>query len=414
MNCSQAGGQLAALHDGELDAAVGGGAARSRRGLPALPRRARRPRAARPRHPGAGAAPRGAGGAACARSRRARRDRGRRGDGRPRGRVDASASRPARARSARAASARTSASALVRRRCRSPARCSRSALGAATLAFVQRQANDEVALEAVDNHVRATLAHRLVAVISSDRHTVKPWLSARLDYAAPVFDLPDSGFALAGARIDSLDRRPVATLVYRYGNHVVDVFVRPLAPGATRAAARHRARLQRRARDRRRHGVARRRRCRCGRARALRRAARARRSRRRRASTPARSGPAPPGAHNGAMTTHAVDSPLRLEPPRASRCVLMTIGGSGMYVVAVVLPARAGRVRRRARRRLAALHADDDRLRHRRRPHGPPGRPLRRRCVPLADRRRRRSARASSLAGLRDEHLAPSRSRTAC
>jgi anti-sigma factor RsiW len=106
-------------------------------------------------------------------------------------------------------------------------------LGAATLALLQRQAGDEVALEAVDNHVRATLAHQLVAVVSSDRHTVKPWLSARLDYAAPVFELPESGFALAGARIDSLDRRPVATLVYRYGNHVVDVFVRPLTPGAT-------------------------------------------------------------------------------------------------------------------------------------------------------------------------------------
>jgi anti-sigma factor RsiW len=98
---------------------------------------------------------------------------------------------------------------------------------------VQRHASDEVALEAVDNHVRATLAHQLVAVASSDRHTVKPWLSARLDYAAPVFELAESGFALAGARIDSLDRRPVATLVYHYGNHVVDVFVRPLAPGAT-------------------------------------------------------------------------------------------------------------------------------------------------------------------------------------
>ncbi len=106
-------------------------------------------------------------------------------------------------------------------------------LGAVTLSLLHRQANDEVALEAVDNHVRATLADHLVAVVSSDRHTVKPWLSARLDYAAPVFELPESGFVLAGARIDSLDRRPVATLVYRYGNHVVDVFVRPLAPGAT-------------------------------------------------------------------------------------------------------------------------------------------------------------------------------------
>ena len=83
------------------------------------------------------------------------------------------------------------------------------------------------------SHRRSLLAATPVDVQSSDRHTVKPWLSARLDYAAPVFDLPDSGFALAGARIDSLDRRPVATLVYRYGNHVVDVFVRPLAPGAS-------------------------------------------------------------------------------------------------------------------------------------------------------------------------------------
>ena len=105
-------------------------------------------------------------------------------------------------------------------------------LGAVTLALLQRRTSDEVALEAVDSHVRATLAQGLVAVASSDRHTVKPWLSARLDYAAPVPELPGSGFVLAGARIDSLDRRPVAALVYRYGNHLVDVFVRPLAAGA--------------------------------------------------------------------------------------------------------------------------------------------------------------------------------------
>ena len=44
---------------------------------------------------------------------------------------------------------------------------------------------------------------------------------------------PTAASCSLGARIDSLDRRPVATLVYRYGNHVVDVFVRPLAPGAS-------------------------------------------------------------------------------------------------------------------------------------------------------------------------------------
>ena len=83
--------------------------------------------------------------------------------------------------------------------------------------------------EAVEGHVRATLGQRLIEVASSDRHTVKPWLSARLPFAAPVPEGIDPAFVLAGARLDSLDRRPVATLVYRYGNHTVDVFVRPLA-----------------------------------------------------------------------------------------------------------------------------------------------------------------------------------------
>jgi anti-sigma factor RsiW len=105
-------------------------------------------------------------------------------------------------------------------------------LGALTTAYVQHRASDDVTVEAVESHVRATLGHHLIEVASSDRHTVKPWLSARLDYAAPVPDPVDAAFTLTGARLDSLDRRPVAALVYRYGNHVVDVFVRPLGDGA--------------------------------------------------------------------------------------------------------------------------------------------------------------------------------------
>lgn len=94
-------------------------------------------------------------------------------------------------------------------------------------ALIDWRANEDVAVEAVATHVRATLNHHLIEVASSDQHTVKPWLSARLDYSPPVTDLADQGFALVGGRLDTLDGRRVATLVYRYRLHNVDVFVRP-------------------------------------------------------------------------------------------------------------------------------------------------------------------------------------------
>ena len=93
--------------------------------------------------------------------------------------------------------------------------------------LIDWRANEDLGVAAVDVHVRATLGNHLMEVASSDQHTVKPWLSARLDYAPPVRDFAADGFALVGSRLDYLDRRPVATLVYRYRLHVIDVFVRP-------------------------------------------------------------------------------------------------------------------------------------------------------------------------------------------
>jgi anti-sigma factor RsiW len=94
-------------------------------------------------------------------------------------------------------------------------------------AVIDWRTNDDLATEVVGSHVRATLGNHLIEVASSDQHTVKPWLSARLDYSPPVQDLANEGFALTGGRLDTLERRPVAALVYRYRQHTIDVFVRP-------------------------------------------------------------------------------------------------------------------------------------------------------------------------------------------
>jgi anti-sigma factor RsiW len=105
-------------------------------------------------------------------------------------------------------------------------------------AVIDWRVNEDVAVEAVTSHVRATLGHQLIQVASSDQHTVKPWLSARLDYSPPVPDLQQEGFTLVGGRVDYVDRRPVATLVYRIRDHNIDVFVRPESARAPPTALR--------------------------------------------------------------------------------------------------------------------------------------------------------------------------------
>ena len=103
----------------------------------------------------------------------------------------------------------------------------------ATQWVMLNSASDGFDVAVASGHRRSLLATSPVDVVSSDRHTVKPWLDARLGLSPPAPDLAKAGFVLVGGRVEVIADRPVPALVYRHNEHLITVVARPQDGDAT-------------------------------------------------------------------------------------------------------------------------------------------------------------------------------------
>jgi anti-sigma factor RsiW len=100
--------------------------------------------------------------------------------------------------------------------------------GVVTVSVRQQQLQREQAFsELADLHVSTLASANPVDVISTDRHTVKPWFQGKIPFTFNLPELQNSEFTLLGGRVTYLDHAPGAELIYQIRKHQISVFIFP-------------------------------------------------------------------------------------------------------------------------------------------------------------------------------------------
>lgn len=87
--------------------------------------------------------------------------------------------------------------------------------------------SDSFAVAIANGHRRSLLAASPVDIVSSDRHTVKPWLDGRIGVSPAAPDMAKDGYALLGGRVEVIGDRPMPALVYRHHEHLITLVAAP-------------------------------------------------------------------------------------------------------------------------------------------------------------------------------------------
>ena len=94
--------------------------------------------------------------------------------------------------------------------------------------FMHPSTDELLSQEIVTDHVRSLqMPNHLAAVVSSDQQTVKSWFNSKVNFSPPIRDFADRDFRLYGGRLDDLNNKTVATVIYQHRSHYINLYVWP-------------------------------------------------------------------------------------------------------------------------------------------------------------------------------------------